>query len=202
MNTTTAPSIFKFHSVDVRTATLENGEPLFCAKDVCQVLGYANDSDAVKKHCKIAGVVKRDLSSGGQMRELSFITEGNLYRLIVKSRKPEAEAFEAWVMDEVLPSIRKTGRYGIEEPPMERRMLLVERDGVTTVIDASDKSLVHVDRVHALRRDFKAMQEAMAEMSHRMRICFGDINASDLVEPLKVNLDQTLVGIVAQRRAA
>ena len=85
---------------------------------------------------------------------------------------------------------------------MERRMLLVERDGVTTVIDASDKSLVHVDRVHALRRDFKAMQEAMAEMSHRMRICFGDINASDLVEPLKVNLDQTVIGIAAQRRAA
>lgn len=89
-----------------------------------------------------------------------------------------------------------------DEPKPERRQLLVERDGVTMVIDASDKSLVRADHVHALRRDFKAMQDAMVEISHRMRICFGDINASDLIEPLTVNLDQTSVGIPAQRRAA
>lgn len=90
----------------------------------------------------------------------------------------------------------------VDEPKPERRQLLVERDGVTTVIDATGKSLVSVDRIHALRRDFKAMQDAMVEMSHRMRICFGDINASDLIEPLTVNLDQAIVGMPAQRRAA
>lgn len=89
-----------------------------------------------------------------------------------------------------------------DEPAPERRQLLVERGGVTTVVDASHHNLVHTDRVDALRRDFKAMQDALAEMSHRMRICFGDINASDLIEPLTVNLDQTIIGMPAQRRAA
>ena len=89
-----------------------------------------------------------------------------------------------------------------DEPAPERRQLLVERGGVTTVVDASHHNLVRTDRVDALRRDFKAMQDALAEMSHRMRICFGDINASDLIEPLTVNLDQTIVGMPAQRRAA
>lgn len=90
----------------------------------------------------------------------------------------------------------------VEEVKPERRQLLVERGGVTTVVDASHHNLVRTDRVDALRRDFKAMQDAMAEMSHRMRICFGEINASDLIEPLTVNLDQTIIGMPAQRRAA
>jgi prophage antirepressor-like protein len=110
-NSATAPISFSFTAHEVRIVSDDKNEPWFCAKDVCDVLGYVNDSDAIKKHCREAGVAKRDLSSGGQMRELTFINEGNLYRLIVKSRKPEAEKFEIWLMEEVLPAIRKTGRY-------------------------------------------------------------------------------------------
>lgn len=111
-----APVIFNFTEQAVRIVADDHDNPWFAAKDICNVLGYANDTDAIKKHCKEAGVAKRDLSSGGQMRELTFINEGNLYRLIVKSRKPEAEKFEAWLMDEVLPSIRKTGEYAMRRP--------------------------------------------------------------------------------------
>lgn len=108
---------------------------------------------------------------------------------------------------EFTEALSLAGRHAAEweledEPKPERRQLLVERGGVTTVVDASHHNLVHTDRVDALRRDFKAMQDALAEMSHRMRICFGDINASDLIEPLTVNLDQAIVGMPAQRRAA
>lgn len=107
----TMPVLFEFEALPMRVLNGEGGEPWFCAKDVCAVLGYRNDTDAVKKHCREAGVAKRDLSSGGQRRELAFINEGNLYRLIIKSRKEEAKRFESWVCDEVLPALRKTGNY-------------------------------------------------------------------------------------------
>lgn len=118
MNTS---SIFKFESAEVRTFIDERNEPWFCAKDVCDVLGYVNSRQAVLKNCKQRGVSNRDVgvvtgktASGEdavQQISMTFINEGNLYRLIVKSRKPEAERFEEWVMDEVLPTIRKTGKY-------------------------------------------------------------------------------------------
>lgn len=115
------PTIFQFDSAVVRTFADDNGEPWFNASDVCAVLGYRNPWDAVTKHCRTPGVTKRDMgvvtgkkSNGDeafQQVEQTFINEGNLYRLIIKSRKPEAARFEAWVCDEVLPTIRKTGGY-------------------------------------------------------------------------------------------
>ena len=102
---------FQFDTHAVRTIADEHGEPWFCATDVCAVLGYRNPRDAVAKHCKEKGVAKRDTLTSKGMQELTFINEGNLYRLIVKSRKPEAERFEQLVMETILPSIRKTGSY-------------------------------------------------------------------------------------------
>ncbi|TDF86285.1 BRO family protein [Pseudomonas sp. H9] len=107
----TIPVLFEFEALPVRVLTEADGEYWFCAKDVCSVLGYRNDTDSVKAHCREAGVAKRDLSSSGQRRELTFINEGNLYRLIVKSRKEEAQCFESWVCNEVLPALRRTGSY-------------------------------------------------------------------------------------------
>ena len=108
---------FSFNAVNIRTFTDESQEPWFCASDICTVLGYGNVSDAISKHCREAGIAKRDISSGGQSRSIVFINEGNLYRLIIKSRKPEAQRFESWVCDEVLPTIRKTGRYEGKHAP-------------------------------------------------------------------------------------
>lgn len=102
---------FRFESIEVRAFSDEAGEPWFCAADVCSALGYANTSKAISDNCRVAGVTSSYIRSGGQGRSVKFINEGNLYRLIIKSRKEEAERFEAWVCDEVLPSIRKTGRY-------------------------------------------------------------------------------------------
>jgi prophage antirepressor-like protein len=106
-----APAIFKFHSAEIRAFADEAGEPWFCAADVCAILGYRNARDAVAKHCRIGDVAKRDTPSTSGTQEMVFINEGNLYRLIVKSRKPEAQAFEKKVMEEILPSIRRTGSY-------------------------------------------------------------------------------------------
>ena len=85
----------------------DNGKPLFCGSDVAKALGYARPKDAISAHCK--GAVKhRTLTNGGE-QEMSFIPEGDVYRLITHSKLPSAERFEKWVFDDVLPSIRKHG---------------------------------------------------------------------------------------------
>ncbi len=91
----------------------EDGKYLFCGMDVAAALGYSNPRDALRRHCK--GVVKRDTLTEGGPQQLSFIPEGDVYRLIVHSKLPSAERFERWVFDEVLPSIRKHGAYLTKE---------------------------------------------------------------------------------------
>lgn len=92
----------------------EINEPLFCASDVTKILGYANGADAIIKHCSSKGVAKRDTLTKGGNQSLTYISEGNLYRLVAKSNKPEAEKFEEWIFDDVLPSIRKHGLYATD----------------------------------------------------------------------------------------
>lgn len=106
-----APTVFSFQSLNVRAFADDAGEPWFCAADVCSVLGYRNSRLTIQKHCKEKGVSKRYTLTDGGNQELLYINEGNLYRLIIKSRKPEAEAFEREVMEVILPAIRKTGGY-------------------------------------------------------------------------------------------
>lgn len=93
---------------EVRTLE-ENGEVLFCASDVAKALGYARPNDAVSQHCR--ATVKRRSPISGKMQDINFIPEGDVYRLIARSKLPSAEQFERWVFDEVLPSIRKHGAY-------------------------------------------------------------------------------------------
>jgi anti-repressor protein len=91
----------------VRTINI-NGRELFVGKDIAKCLGYSNPRDAISRHCK--GVVKHDdFKEGGQ--RIALIPEGDVYRLITKSKLPSAEKFESWVFDEILPTIRKTGGY-------------------------------------------------------------------------------------------
>lgn len=97
-----------------------DGKPYFPATACAKMLGYSNPRDAIKRHCKADGVVKHDGVSSTvnqygkeseQIVQTNFISEGNLYRLIVHSKLPAAERFERWVFDEVLPAIRKQGMY-------------------------------------------------------------------------------------------
>lgn len=120
-----APVEFQFQSNTVRTVAID-GEVWFCATDVCSVLGYVNSRDAVSKHCKTKGVAKRDTLTEKGNQELTYINESNLYRLIIRSKKPEAEKFETWVMEEVLPAIRKTGAY-IHAPAMRPALTTAQK---------------------------------------------------------------------------
>lgn len=85
------------------------GREYFVANDIAKALGYSVPKDAVTRHCKGA-MKQRYLTEGGE-QEIKVIPEGDVYRLIIRSKLPKAEEFEKWVFDEVLPSIRQTGNY-------------------------------------------------------------------------------------------
>src|SRR5690625_4300269 len=89
-----------------------DGKEHFPATDVAKKLGYADPYSAIRQHTRKDGWVKHPVTDSlGRNQNKRFITEGNLYRLISKSELPDAEKFESWVFDEVLPSIRKHGAY-------------------------------------------------------------------------------------------
>ena len=100
---------FNFQNNELRTE-IKNGEPWFCLSDACKALGIKQNRDVVSR---LKGVVKTDTLTNGGIQSLNFINEPNLYRLIFRSNKPQAQAFADWVYSEVLPSIRKTGGYGV-----------------------------------------------------------------------------------------
>lgn len=112
----------------------EDGQVLFCGKDVALALGYKRPKDAISAHCKGA-VKRRPLQTAGGMQEFVFITEPDLYRLITHSKLPTAEKFERWVFEEVLPAIRRTGGYMVakqDETPEQimARAVLVAQDTI------------------------------------------------------------------------
>lgn len=90
-----------------------NNKDYAVAGDVAKALGYAIPSKAVNTHCK--GVSKMEVPTNGGLQEVLIIPEGDIYRLVSRSQLPTAEKFEAWVFDEVLPSIRKHGMYATDE---------------------------------------------------------------------------------------
>lgn len=92
----------------VRTVEI-NGKPYFVANDVARALGYVETAKAIRTHCK--GVSEMDMPSKGGVQRMKIIPEGDIYRLIIRSKLPSAEKFERWVFDEVIPSIRTNGGY-------------------------------------------------------------------------------------------
>ncbi|WP_211828651.1 phage antirepressor KilAC domain-containing protein [Kistimonas asteriae] len=94
---------------DVRTVERDDNEPWFVAKDVADILRYKRTADAIRTHCR--GVGEMETPIHGVIQTVKIIPERDVYRLIMRSKLPAAEAFEEWVVSEVLPSIRKTGGY-------------------------------------------------------------------------------------------
>lgn len=97
---------------DIRIVMNESNEPMFVANDVAKILNYSNPRDAVAKHCKSDGVAKCDIiDSLGRNQSMSVLNEPNFYRLVMRSDMPDAEKFQDWVCEDILPSIRKHGAY-------------------------------------------------------------------------------------------
>ena len=124
---------------------------LFCGRDVASALGYSNPADAISRHCK--GVVNRyPLQTLGGTQEVRFITEADVFRLIVSSKLPSAQVFEAWVFEEVLPSIRRDGAY-------------VASDGT------EDDAVLMARALQAAQRTIERNREEIAELSPKAVLC-------------------------------
>ena len=105
----------------VRTATDEKGDPWFCAKDLCDVLGYKKSSDSVKQHVRYDDTMKRgvwvevgmkkDGTPAKRLTQMIFVNESGFYALVLGSKLATAVKFKDWVTSVVLPQIRKTGGY-------------------------------------------------------------------------------------------
>lgn len=113
---------FNYEGKDIRTVTDDNGETMWVANDVAEVLGYKRPNDAINQHCK--GAAKhRPLPTAGGLQKVRVIHEPDIYRMIANSQLEGAERFERWIFEEVLPTIRKTGKY--ETPQSKTALTLV-----------------------------------------------------------------------------
>jgi prophage antirepressor-like protein len=119
----------------VRIETDQYGEPWFIAKDVCSILNIKQAVRAVENLDDDEKGVTSTHTLGG-IQELLTINESGLYVLIFRSRKEEAKAFRKWVTSEVLPSIRKTGKYSIEPEVLEDETEITESLKVRKVSEA------------------------------------------------------------------
>jgi prophage antirepressor-like protein len=106
-------TVFEFDSLQLRT-TVVDGEPWFAATDICRILGISNTTMALRPLDDDEKGLRRIETPGGA-QEINVVNESGLYTLIVRSDKPAAKPFRKWVTSEVLPAIRKTGRYDLAD---------------------------------------------------------------------------------------
>lgn len=122
----------------VRTLTDKQGEPWFCGKDLCDVLGYKRPDHAVNQHVDEFDVLKQDIKLSGRFRkdgtrterlqQVMFVNESGFYALLFGSKLPAARMFKRWVTAEVLPQIRKNGCYQLQQDLEIKEKLIGEQD--------------------------------------------------------------------------
>ena len=101
---------FSFQQQYAIRTTLIDGEPWFCLADVCAAL-YVDRTSDLLRNLDAKGVVKNPTLTQGGEQQMKFINEPNLYRIIFRSNRPDARTFQDWVFYEVLPALRRQGRY-------------------------------------------------------------------------------------------
>ena len=142
---------------------------LFCGSDVAKALGYANSRKALIDHCK--GVTKRDTLTSGGTQSLSYIPEGDVYRLMTHSKLPSAERFETWVFDEVLPIIRKTGGYVVEDREEEFIKLYFtnfsEETKLAMVLDLRNQNVAMHKQIRVLDDENSLLSEKVLKWADR-----------------------------------
>lgn len=147
-------NLFNFEGFEVRVVLIE-GEPWFSARDVAEGLGYSNPQKAVRDHCKSPRPVGvNDSFTLGP--SANIIPERDVYRLVMRSKMPQAERFEEWVVGEVLPSIRKTGGYSTPAQPADLSKLEIlqmalesekARVLLTVQVEAQAKKIDHLENL-------------------------------------------------------
>lgn len=164
-----------------------DGKEWFGATQAALALGYSNPHDAISKHCKQEGVAFREVLTSGGPQQMKFINEGNLYRLITRSRLPEAEKFESFVFDEVLPTIRKHGAY--MSPEIIEKTLL-DPDYIIQLATKLKEEQAEKERERQARIAAEAKIEAdrpKVLFAESLQISKDSILVADLAKLLKQN---------------
>ncbi len=162
---------FTYQDRPIRTAGTPDA-PLFVARDVCDSLDITWNGNATLAALPDTwkGVVK--LSTPGGEQDFIAITEAGVYKLAFRSNKPGAEAFTNWVAGEVLPAIRKTGRY---EPPAPLPDL---SDPLTTAIMLQDATMLYIESETARREAFKQLADQAPAVAFARKVELSPVDIS------------------------
>lgn len=137
---------FNFQDHTVRVVLDDANHPMFVAKDIATILGYADTNKAINTHCEGVRILRTFPDSLGRSQEMRVIYEPDLYRLIFGSKLPSAQYFQNWVFEEVLPSIRTKGVYNLTDNPpltyMESLELLLKKEKERQLLLDSNQKLV------------------------------------------------------------
>lgn len=125
---------FQFDTKEIRVVLI-GGEPWFVAKDICDVLEQPSISKVLSRLKDYEKGLHSVLTLGGN-QEMAIISESGLYRLVLTSRKPQAEPFQDWVVQVVLTAIRKTGSYSVQSPPQTTQPQLPSEEKAVKVAKA------------------------------------------------------------------
>lgn len=160
---------------EVRTVII-GGKVYFAGVDIARALGYSNTRDAISRHCKHVvkhdGVVQTKNQHGTvstQTVEMSYISEGDVYRLIVRSQLPNAEKFELWVFDEVLPQLRIGGSYSIEK-----------KQDSYMINDPVERAKRWIEEQEEKNREIQIRDEKITELEPKAMICDEMISSNML----------------------
>jgi prophage antirepressor-like protein len=154
MNATTTPAVFQFNTHQVRTV-VKDGEPWFIASDVCATLGYRDAATGARCLDDDEKGTHNVCTLGGEQK-LTVISESGLYALVLRSRKPEARKFAKWVTSEVLPAIRKTGKFDAKTAtgPLTEEM----RNIIKSMVMERAKALPLTEQANAIIKAWSALK--------------------------------------------
>ena len=166
----------------VRMATDEKGEPWFCAKDLCDVLGYKNSSSAVSQHVRSSDIVKRYVARPAKNRfgvcegkmqivQMIFVNESGFYALVLGSKLASAVKFKDWVTSVVLPQIRKTGGYiPVNEGESEEEMIRNAEQILRATLKKKENLL---EKQKKLLEEQKILMEEQKSKLHQQEVQMG-----------------------------
>ena len=156
------PEVFNYGKLGKIRGLVVNKEPWFVAKDVCNTLGYKNISGTIEKHVpeKYKKVLPIWYTCGGNQKTV-LINESGLYRLILRSKKKEAEPFVDWVTSEVLPQIRKTGSYMATAEDLQS-------------LEYQNIRKIGKDTRHQLTDEIQKIEEAYKSFGHNHKFVYSN----------------------------
>ena len=165
----------------VRTATDEKGEPWFCAKDLCDALGYKKACDSVKQHVRCDDTIKRgvwvevgkkkDGTPAKRLTQMIFVNESGFYALVLGSKLPSALMFKDWVTSVVLPQIRKTGGYiPVNEGESEEEMIRNAEQILRATLKEKEALL---EKQKELLKEQKKLMEEQKSKLHDQEVQMG-----------------------------